>query len=192
MCVAECFGGLGRVTHHKDRVRMRQNHRKEVDLALNAANHTESFTKISLGMSWRMDERYKHLLRTLAPSSHVILHDRNPARETVLVSEPLKNAPGRMSLLFGAILICRHDRIDNAGERIQFWPKWGLLAHIPRRHRKLHHLRDRSRIDTKTVRCSSLANPFDLNGVSNPCVKFHCLHPSAPDPTIKRLYLPHF
>ena len=105
MCVAECFGGLGRVTHHKDRVRMRQNHRKEVDLALNAANHTQSFTKISLGMSWRMDERYKHLLRTLAPSSHVILHDRNPARETVLVSEPLKNAPGRMSLLFGAILI---------------------------------------------------------------------------------------
>ena len=92
--VAERFRRLGRVGHHEDRVGMRQVHRKEVDLALDAADHADGFAEVRLGMSWRMHQRHEHLLRPLAPARNVVLHDRDLAREAVLVAQPLENALG--------------------------------------------------------------------------------------------------
>ena len=74
-------------------------------------------------------------------------------------------------------LVDKVVQLDNdwrAGE----WPCSGWDA-VARNNRALRRRR-------------SLAHPLDLNGVPNPCVKLHCLHPSAPDPTTKGLYLPYY
>ncbi len=66
---------------------MRQVHRKEVDPALNAADDTNSFAKVDLGMARRMNQRHEHLLRPLTPTGYIILHYRDAARETEFVAK---------------------------------------------------------------------------------------------------------
>ena len=56
-----------------------------MDLALHPADDRDRLPKIDLGMSRRMRQRHEHLLGSLTPASHVILHDRYAAREAVLV-----------------------------------------------------------------------------------------------------------
>jgi hypothetical protein len=180
MSVAEGFRRLCRVGRNEDRVGMRQVHRKEVDFALDAADHADRFAEVGLGMPWRMHERHEHLLRPLAPAGNVVLHNRDLARKPVLVAEPLENALARVPLLLRPILVGRQNRINNAGELVELRPERWLRAHVSRRHRELQHLRDRSRVDAKPICRTTLADPLDHNGVPNPRVKLHCLHPPAP------------
>ena len=56
-----------------------------MDLALLPANDPDGFAKVDLRMAGRMHQRHEHLPGSLAPASHVILHDRDAAREAVLV-----------------------------------------------------------------------------------------------------------
>src|SRR3954447_14984866 len=97
----ECFRRLRRIAHHKAGVRVRQVKSEEVDLALRATDDADRFPEVGLCMPRRMHQRYEHLLRSLPPAGHVILHDRDPAREAVLISQPLENPLRRMLLLFG-------------------------------------------------------------------------------------------
>ena len=99
MAVAEGFRRLGGVADHEAGVRVRQVKSEEVDLALHAADDADSFAKVDLGMSRRMLQRHKHLLSPLTPAGDVILHNREAAREAVLVPETLKD-PLRRMLLF--------------------------------------------------------------------------------------------
>ena len=78
---------------------MRQVKSEEVDLALDATDDANGFTKVCLSMSWRMRQRHEHLLRPLPPASNIVLHDRYAAREPILIAEPLEDPLRRMLLL---------------------------------------------------------------------------------------------
>jgi len=91
-------------------------------------------------MSWRMHERHKHLLCPLAQAGNVVLHDRDLAREAVLVAQTLENALAGMVLLLRAILVGHQNRVNNAGELIKLRPNRRLCAHVSRRNRKPQHL----------------------------------------------------
>ena len=149
-----------------------------MDFALDAANHGNGFAEVHLGMSRRMNQRHEHLLRPLAPTSNVVLYNRDLAREPVLVAEPLEDTLRCMPLLLQPILVGCQNRINNAGELVELRPKRRLPAHVAWRHRELQHLRDRSGIDAKPIRRSTHADPIDHNGVSDPPIKLHRLHPS--------------
>src|SRR4051812_6574923 len=99
VAVAECFRRLRRIAHHKAGVRVRQVKSEEVDLALGATNDADRFPEVGLRMPRRMHQRYEHLLRSLPPAGHIILHDRDATREAVLISQPLENPLRRMLLL---------------------------------------------------------------------------------------------
>src|SRR3954462_8017338 len=96
---SECFRRLRRIAHHKAGARVRQVKSEEVDLARRATDDADRFPEVGLRMSRRMHQRYEHLLRSLPPAGHVILHDRDPTREAVLISQPLENPLRRMLLL---------------------------------------------------------------------------------------------
>ena len=115
VAVAERFRRLGRIGHDEDRVGVRQVHREEVDLLLDAADHADRLAEVGLGMARRMHQRHEHLLRPLPPARHVVLHDRDAAREAVLVAQPLENPLRGVTLLLRPILVGRQDRIDDAG-----------------------------------------------------------------------------
>jgi hypothetical protein len=89
--IAERFRRLCRIARHEDRVGVRQVHREEVDLALDAADHTDSFAEVRLGMPRRMHKRNEHLLCPLPPAGNVVLHDRDLARKPVLVAQPFED-----------------------------------------------------------------------------------------------------
>ena len=86
MPIVESFCRLTRIGLHKTCVRVPQAHRQEVDLALDPADDAQRFAKIHLGMARRMCEGHKHLPLSLAGAADVVLHDRNPAREAMLVT----------------------------------------------------------------------------------------------------------
>src|SRR5271170_6626969 len=99
VAVAEGFRRLCRIADHEAGVRVRQIKSEKVDLALYAADDADRFTKICLSMPWRMHQRYEHLLRPLPPTRHVILHDRDAAREAAFVPKPLEDPLRRVLLL---------------------------------------------------------------------------------------------
>ena len=184
MAVAEGFRRLGGVADHEAGVRVRQVKSEEVDLALHAADDADSFAKVDLGMSRRMLQRHKHLLSPLTPAGDVILHNREAAREAVLVPETLKDPLRRMLLFPRARLVVEENPVDHRDERIKLRLGRRLCAHVTRRRRELHHLGDRARVNSKPSRRRAMAQPLDLNRVANAPIKLHALHPPpSADPT---------
>ena len=76
-----------------------------MDLALDATDDADGFTKVCLSMPWWMHQRHEHLLRPLPPTRHVVLHNRDAACEAVLVPKPLEDPLSRMPLLLRARLV---------------------------------------------------------------------------------------
>ena len=184
MAVAEGFRRLGGVADHEAGVRVRQVKSEEVDLALHAADDADSFAKVDLGMSRRMLQRHKHLLSPLTPAGDVILHNREAAREAVLVPETLKDPLRRMLLFPRARLVVEENPVDHRDERIKLRLGRRLCAHVTRRRRELHHLGDRARVNSKPSRRRAMAQSLDLNRVANAPIKLHALHPPpSADPT---------
>jgi hypothetical protein len=58
---------------------VRQIHREEVDLALDAADHTDRFTKVGLTLPGGCTNGTNISWRPLAPTDNVVLHDRDLA-----------------------------------------------------------------------------------------------------------------
>src|SRR5450756_630479 len=97
------------VADHKAGIRVRQVKSEEVDLALYAPDDADGFTKVCLSMPRRMHQRHEHLLSSLTPAGHVILHNRDAACEAVLVPKPLKDPLRCMLLLLracGRVWVC--------------------------------------------------------------------------------------
>ena len=129
MGVAEGLGRLRRIGHHKTSVRVRQIECKEVKLPLNAANDAERLAKVHLGMARQMRQRYEHLLRSLPPTGNVVLHNRDAAREAVLVAKPFKNPLRRVLLLLRPAFVVRQDMSMTA----MYAPSFGLAGGLDRR-----------------------------------------------------------
>src|SRR5271155_4927072 len=135
-------------------------------------------------MSRRMLQRHKHLLSPMTPAGDVILHNREAAREAVLVPETLEDPLRRMLLFPRARLVVEENPVDHRDERIKLRLGRRLCAHVTRRRRELHHLGDRARVDSNPLRRRPVAQPLDLNRVANAPIKLHALHPPpSADPT---------
>ena len=99
MPVDPCLGRRRRVRPNVRRVALRQVEGEEMDLALDPADERPRFTEISLPMPRRMNQRHVHLPAPAMMLAHVVLHDRVPAGEAVLVAKTLENALRRVLLL---------------------------------------------------------------------------------------------
>ena len=116
MAVAEGLRRLTRIGLHKARVRMRQAQRQKVDFAFHPADDGQRFAKICLSMAGRMDQRDEHLPLTLSDAADVVLHNRNPAREAMLVTKALEDPLRRVTLLLRTVLILFQDPVDDIGK----------------------------------------------------------------------------
>ena len=114
VAIAEGFCRLSRIADHEAGVRMRQVKSEKVDLALDATDDADGFTKVGLSMPRRMHQRYEHLLRPLPPTRHVILHNRDAACEAVLVPKPLKDPLRRMPLLLRSRLVVPKNAVNQS------------------------------------------------------------------------------
>src|ERR1035437_8917090 len=141
-----------------------------MDLALDATDDADGFTEVGLSMPRRMHQRHEHLLRPLTPAGHIILHNRDAAREPILITEPLEDPLRRMLLLLRSRLVVPKNAVDH-------WNKWiklrlcrRLLAHITRRHREPYHLGYRARVKPEPSGCRPPAQALNLDRIANPSV----------------------
>jgi hypothetical protein len=56
---------------------VRQVKSEEMDLALDATDDADGFTKVCLSMPRRMHQRHEHLLSPLTPAGHIVPADRH-------------------------------------------------------------------------------------------------------------------
>ena len=99
--VAERLGGLGRVCPGEHGITVRKVEDEEVDLTLHSSYYRPRLPEVALGVSGRMHERHEHLTCPQAALSDVVLDDRVPAVEAVLVSQAIVYALGGVPLLPG-------------------------------------------------------------------------------------------
>ena len=118
MPVAEGFRCLAGIGLHKAGVRVGKAHRQEVDLAFYPANDRQRLAKINLGMAREMRQRNKHLPLTLPGAADVVLHNRDPAREAVLIAQPLEDPLRCVPLLLRTLFIFLQDTVDGTDEGI--------------------------------------------------------------------------
>ena len=157
---------------------MRQVKSEEVDLALYTTDDADRFTKVCLSMPRRMHQRHKHLLSPLTPAGHVILHNRDAAREAVFVPKPLEDPFRRMQLLLRPRFVVPENAVDHWNKWIKLRLRRRLLAHVTRRHRELHHLVHSPRINPEPARCRPLAQSLNSNRMPHLQIEIHVLHPS--------------
>ena len=69
----------------------------------------DRLAEVCLRVPRRMHQRHEHLLGPLPPASHVVLHDRDAAREAVLVPQPLEDPLGRVPLLLRPAFVLGQD-----------------------------------------------------------------------------------
>src|SRR5271167_1269845 len=193
VAVAECFCRLCRIADHEAGVRVRQVKSEEVDLALYATDDADGFTKVCLSMPRRMHQRHEHLLSPLMPAGHVILHNRDAAREAVFVPKPLEDPLRRMLLLLRSRLVVPENAVDRWNKCIKLRLRRRPLAHVTRRHRELHHLVHGPRINPEPPRRRPLAQPLNPNRMPYLQIEIHVLHPSpSAESRAKGYLLPDF
>ncbi len=131
--VTKGLSGLGWICPNEDGVRMRQGQCKVMQLALNSADHTQSFAKIHLCMPRRMAQRNKDLFRPAFLLTHIIRNNRDPAREPMLVAQSGMNALRGMALLLDPGSVLFEDLVDDRNERVELRADRSLRPLIPRR-----------------------------------------------------------
>src|SRR6202166_4151134 len=193
VAVAEGFRRLCRIADHEAGIRVRQVKSEEVNLALYATDDADGFTKVCLGMPWRMHQRHEHLLCPLPPAGDIVLHDCNAACEAVFVPKSLEDPLRRMLLLLRSRLVVSENAVDHWNKSIKLRLCRRLLAHVTRRHRELHHLVHGPRIDPKPTGRRPLAQPLNPNCMPHLQIEIHVLHPPpSAESKAKGYWLPDF
>ena len=168
MAVAEGFRGLAGISPHKASVRVGKAHRQEVDFAFHSADDGQGLTKINLSMAGGMRQRDEHLSLSLPGTADVVLHNRDPAREAMFITQPLEDPLRCVPLLLRTLSILFHDAVDNTDEGIELWADRRPRPDITRWHRIAQHLPDRAWIDPKAPSRLSLAQPIYHYRVAHP------------------------
>jgi hypothetical protein len=101
---------------------------------------------------------------------HVVLHDRQPTGEAMLVPQTLEDPLRRVTLLRRTALILFHDPVDDADERVQLRSHRRLLAPVSGRHREHHHLGHCPRVDPEPPRRLSMAQSLNPHRMADPSV----------------------
>ena len=90
MAIAERFGGLCRVGLHEAGITVRQVQGKEVDFALDPADHCKRFAKIHLCVARCMFQRHKDLSGPAFAGTDIVHDNRDAAFKTMHVAKPLE------------------------------------------------------------------------------------------------------
>ena len=106
MAIEKGFRRLRRIGLDEERVRVRQAHEEDMQLATHAADHADRFAEVDLSMTRRMGERHELLSRALASFPNIVRHDRDAAGKAVLVAQTLED-PLRGMALLARRLACR-------------------------------------------------------------------------------------
>ena len=162
------------------RVALRQVEGEEMDLALDPGDVRPRFAEITLPMPRRMNQRHVHLPAPAMMLANVVLHDRVPAGEAVLVAKTLENALRRVLLLAMVVVaVPAQPLVDESGESIELGTAHRGRAPVPRRNAELEHLPHALARDTEMARRRALAHPvparqtylaIQLHGVNPPAL----------------------
>ena len=110
-------------------------------LLLDPGDDRPRFAEISLRVPWRMRQRHEHLPAMAAMLTNVVLHDRVPTGESVLVTKTLEDAPRGVPLLPIAVAaIVLKPLLDQPGKLVELRSAHRRCASVARRDRKLKHL----------------------------------------------------
>jgi len=158
---------------------VRQIHGQVVRLLLDAGNHHQRFAEVRLRLARCVRQWHEHLLAVQRRRTHVVLHDRVAARETVLFLQPLENPLRAVSLFSWPLLVVVQNGVDDAQPRPQLRPLDRLLPLVTGRHRVLQHLPHRISRKPKLPGYRPLTPAFDSNRSPNTSVNLHLEHPSG-------------
>ena len=180
MAVEKGFRRLPRIRLHEPQIGMRQDQAEEGDLLSLPADLDYRLAEVDLGMARRVMERNESLARRLPTGPDIILHDRIPAREPVLVAQPLENPVRRVPLLARHVRIGvrLQDRVDDAGEPVQLRPPHRLPPPVARRRRIAQHLLHRPAVDPEPPTGLVMAQSLVDNSQTNRRIELHAVHPS--------------
>ncbi len=190
---AEGLRRLRRIGRYEDGVAVRQVHREEVDLLFHPADLRQRLAEVGLGRSRLMAQRHEHLPLPQPALVHVLLHHRQPASVAVLIPKPFEDPLRGVPLLRRTAMVVLKDPVDHANKRVQLRPHRWPRPPVPWRYREHQHLGYRPRVDAKPPTRLAVAQSLDLDRMTDPTIKLHALHPSAPRQTGQGDYqLPEF
>ena len=152
--VDPCLGRRRRVCPNVRCVAVRQVEGEEMDLLLDPADERPRFAEIGLRVPRRMNQRHVHLPTPTMMLANMVLHDRVPAGEPVLVAKTIEDALRGVPLLAMVVLaIPPQPLVDESGKSVELrtaerrtrsifltlsreTPKWRAAARslIPSRH----------------------------------------------------------
>jgi hypothetical protein len=155
---------------------MRQRHREVVQLPLDAADLTEGFAEIHLGVPGRMRQGDEHLLGPALLLPDVVGDDGDAAGEAVLVAQPLEDTLCRMPLLLRQDPVRLEDLVDDRNERVKLRARRRLRSPVSRRHRVLQDLRHRLAVDPEQPGRRPFAQPIDMTRSSHTRIELHRIH----------------
>ena len=167
---------------------MRQVQHEVVHLALHSADHRHRLPEITLGMARRVGQRHEHLLRPPSLLPDVVLDYGVLTGKPVLVPQSLKDALGRVALLFGNFPIAFQYRVNHAGEGLELGSAGRARSPVAGRNRVGQHLAHRVPMQTKHPGGFPNAHPLYHAGSSHPNVHLHCKHPSHPPKAANQPY----
>ena len=149
MAVKEGLRRLPRIGLHEPHIAMRQDQAEEGDLLAPASDLDDRLAKVDLRMTRWVMQRHEGLSHRLPTGPDIILHDRIPAREPVLVPQPFENPVRRVPLLDRHVRrpVRLQDRIDDPGEPVQLRTPHRLPPPVARRRRIAQHLLHRPAVD---------------------------------------------
>ena len=121
-------------------VAVRQVEGEEMDFLLDPTNERPRFAKIGLRVPRRMNQRHVHLPTPAMILANMVLHDRVPAGEAVLVAKTLEDALRVCRCLRWSSLRSPAPLVDESGKSIELRTAHRRCASVPRRDGELEHL----------------------------------------------------
>ena len=167
-----------RIGSHEARIAVREVHDEEMSLLQHAADDGLRFAEVGLGMPRRMRQRHEHLAAAPLALTHVVLHDRVAAGETVLVAKPLEHPLRGVPLLAVNRAITLQPAVDDPGEPVQLRPLHRGRPPVAGRNREGQHLTHAVARDAKVPGRLSLAHALRA-GQTNLAIHVHGDDPPA-------------
>ena len=147
-------------------------------LPLHSAYDSPRLSEVALRVSGRMHERHEHLTCPASMLSDVVLDDRVPAVEAVLVSEPVVDAFGGVALLPGKAEVILEYPVYDPGVWTDLGSSGRLSSSVSWRHRVREHLANGVSVQTEHPGRFPGAHAVYHAGSSDAKIQFHLVHPS--------------
>ena len=115
MAIQPSLGVRGGICPDITGITLRQVPREEIGLLLDATDDKQRFTKVSLRLSLRMAQWYKHLARIALLAVHVIRDDGIAPTKAAFVTKTLKEALGLCGVAYAGAP-CLPPTIDQSDQ----------------------------------------------------------------------------